>query len=384
METVKRFFGVLLLGVAIYLVGPLVPTAVQMLAWAALLIVTAMYLRAIDPLPPGAHGFQRFAKGIGVIALVAGIVFMVGAFSGGRDILRPLGGLVGEASVAPVAFNRVSSPAELDRALKAAGGRPVMLDFYADWCVSCKEMERYTFSDPQVRKRLESLVLLQADVTGNTPEHQALLQRFRLFGPPGIVFFDRPGSRDIRLAGDRIPAGRAVFRGPRPGARREMSRLTPPHPRLAGRREADAYTHLAIFTSARRRYGQRCAGGPPGYRWSAAADRRRDAGADVATLPNLDGKSETLGQWRGKVLVVNFWATWCAPCREEIPVFVKLQKKYGGQGLQFVGIAIDQPEKSPPLCRRAPNEFPGTDRAHGLDRAHRERSAIVPGCCHLP
>jgi thiol:disulfide interchange protein DsbD len=204
METVKRFFGVLLLAVAVYLVSPLVPVAVQMLAWAALLIIAAMYLRAIDPLPPGAHGFQRFAKGAGLIALVAGIGFLVGALSGSRDVLRPLAGLVGDAATAsasPVSFNRVSSRAELDSAVQAASGRPVILDFYADWCVSCKEMERYTFSDPQVRKRLEELVKLQADVTANTAEHQALLQRFRLFGPPGIVFFDREGRE---IAGLRV------------------------------------------------------------------------------------------------------------------------------------------------------------------------------------
>ena len=204
MQTVQRFFGVLLLAVAVYLITPLVPVAWQMLAWAALLIITAMYLRAIDPLPAGARGIQRFAKGAGLIALVAGIAFVVGALSGSRDILQPLSGLLGDAStrsVSPVPFNRVSSPAELDRAVNAARGRPVMLDFYADWCVSCKEMERYTFSDPEVRKRLEALTKLQADVTANTAEHQALLQRFRLFGPPGIVFFDREGRE---IAGLRV------------------------------------------------------------------------------------------------------------------------------------------------------------------------------------
>jgi thioredoxin:protein disulfide reductase len=91
----------------------------------------------------------------------------------------------------------VSSLSELERAVAAAAGKPVMLDFYADWCVSCKEMERYTFSDPQVRQRMADLVKVQADVTANTAEHQALLKRFRLFGPPGIIFFDREG-REIQ------------------------------------------------------------------------------------------------------------------------------------------------------------------------------------------
>ncbi len=199
METVKRFFGVMLLAVAIYLVSPVIPVAAQMLAWAALLILTAIYLRVLDPLPHAARGFQRFGKGIGVIALIAGIAYVIGALSGGRDVLQPLSGLRGTSasqSEPGVVFQRVSSSAELDSAIAAAAGKTVMLDFYADWCVSCKEMERYTFTDPGVQRRMASMVKLQADVTVNSPEHQALLRRFRLFGPPGIVFFD-PGGREI-------------------------------------------------------------------------------------------------------------------------------------------------------------------------------------------
>jgi len=199
METVTRFFGVVLLAVAIYLVAPLVPRAVEMLAWAALLVITGIFLRAIDPLPTSARGFDRFAKGLGVIALVAGIAFLIGALAGSRDVLQPLAGLRGASSpaAAPVVFTRVSSMDELDRAISGARGRPVMLDFYADWCVSCKEMERYTFSDPQVSARMSNVVKIQADVTANAPEHQQLLKRFRLFGPPGIVFFD-PEGREIQ------------------------------------------------------------------------------------------------------------------------------------------------------------------------------------------
>ena len=206
MNTIKRFFGVLLLAVAIYLVSPLIPLAVEMLAWAVLLIVTAVHLRVIDPLPAHAHGFQRFAKGIGVIALLAGTAFMVGAFSGAKDILRPLSGLVAGVTSAPgvpgtpVAgeplFKRVTTGVELDAALKAAAisGKPLLLDFYADWCVSCKEMERFTFADEQVKQRLAGMVKVQVDVTANNAEHQALLKRFRLFGPPGIIFFDKNGK----------------------------------------------------------------------------------------------------------------------------------------------------------------------------------------------
>jgi thiol:disulfide interchange protein DsbD len=203
MDTVKRFFGVLLLAVAIYLISPLIPLQVQMFLWAALLIVSAVFLRVIDPLPQHAHGFQRFSKGIGVIALLAGAAFLVGAFSGAKDILRPLSGLVagesapGATTAAHDLFKRVASRAELDSAIKAAAGKPVLLDFYADWCVSCKEMERFTFTDERVKKQFAGMVMLQADVTANSAEHQALLKQFRLFGPPGIIFFDRAG-REIQ------------------------------------------------------------------------------------------------------------------------------------------------------------------------------------------
>jgi thioredoxin:protein disulfide reductase len=206
MVTVNRFLGSLLLAVALYLVSPFLPLSVQMFLWAALLIVTAIFLRAIDPLPPDAHGFLRFAKGLGIIALLAGVAYLVGAFSGARDLLQPLSGLrmtAEESGHAETPFVRVSNAAELDARIREAAGRPVMLDFYADWCISCKEMERFTFGDERVRTRFRDMVLLQADVTANTADHIALLKRFRLFGPPGIVFFDRDGHeiRGLRVIG---------------------------------------------------------------------------------------------------------------------------------------------------------------------------------------
>jgi thiol:disulfide interchange protein DsbD len=199
MESVKRFFGVLLLGVAIYIVSPFLPIAVQLGAWAALLTSTGIFLRAIDPLPANAHGFQRFSKGVGVIALVAGIAYAIGALSGSRDLLQPLSGLragTGAERAAETPFQRVANLSELEARI-AQAGKPVMLDFYADWCVSCKKMERYTFTDERVQQRFANLLLLQADVTANSAEHAALLKRFRLFGPPGIVFFDGTG-REIQ------------------------------------------------------------------------------------------------------------------------------------------------------------------------------------------
>jgi thiol:disulfide interchange protein DsbD len=208
MNRVKQIFGVLLLAVAVWIVSPLIPVAAQMLAWAALLVVAAVLLRAVDALPANAGMGPRVAKALGLITLVAGIAMLVGVLSGNRDPLNPLGNLMGQMTgdaretVAPVHFERVKTLAELETRVKSAG-RPVMLDFYADWCVTCKEMERYTFTDRAVQVRLAGMLLLQVDVTANTADDQALLKRFRLFGPPGIVFFDARGDevRNVRVIG---------------------------------------------------------------------------------------------------------------------------------------------------------------------------------------
>jgi thiol:disulfide interchange protein DsbD len=198
MNGVKKLFGALLLAVALWIVSPVIPAAVQMVAWAALLIGSGVFLRAIDPLPASASGWWRLWKAAGIALLVAGLALLVGALAGSRDPLRPLAGLASRSApaTAPLPWMRVASLGELEEQLLSAG-KPAMLDFYADWCVSCKEMEAYTFSDPRVRATLESVLLLQADVTANNEAHRALLKRFALFGPPGIIFFDAQG-REIK------------------------------------------------------------------------------------------------------------------------------------------------------------------------------------------
>lgn len=195
MRSVKHFFGALLLAVAIWIVSPVLPPAALMLAWAALLVGSAMVLRAIDQLPPDAGSAARLWKGVGFLALLAGAALAIGALSGSRDLLRPLAGLLagGEHAAQEVRFTRIRNLGELETKL-AAAGKPAMLDFYADWCVSCKEMEAFTFADARVKAKMEQLLLLQADVTANSTEDKALLARFRLFGPPGIIFFDRQGK----------------------------------------------------------------------------------------------------------------------------------------------------------------------------------------------
>jgi thiol:disulfide interchange protein DsbD len=200
MASVNAFFGVVLLGVAIWIISPIIPVIAQMLLWAALLIISAMYLHALDPLPAGAGKGLRFWKGVGIIALISGIALLVGAYSGSRDILQPLTALrlasEGKTS-APrpdLPFYTVSTVAQLDDHLRQAAGTPVMVDFYAEWCVSCKELDRFTFSDPRVQEKLKTISLVRVDVTEGTMEQAALLKRFQLYGPPGIVFFDGNGN----------------------------------------------------------------------------------------------------------------------------------------------------------------------------------------------
>lgn len=203
MDGVKRLFGMLLLATAWWMLIPVVPTWVQMTGWAFLAIVGAVMLRAFDALPAGAGSARMFGKGIGLLLALAAAAWLIGAASGGRDVLQPLshfasGGLAASGAAAhagELQFKRVRNNAELD-ALLAASTQPVMLDFYADWCVSCREMERFTFTDPGVAQRMAGMLLVQADVTANNADDRALLKRFRLFGPPGIMFFE-PGGKEL-------------------------------------------------------------------------------------------------------------------------------------------------------------------------------------------
>jgi len=254
MEGVKQFFGVLLFATAWWMITPLLPTWVQILGWAILALFSAVLLRTFEALGTEAGFSGLLRKTLGLLLTLLCLIWLVGLASGGRSLLQPLSHLAGNNAAAslPVAatvdknaggssaaaaatssknillgqtsdrppgteprsqaalssdnthvqFKRIRSVAELETEL-AQATRPVMLDFYADWCVSCKEMESFTFTKPNVAQRMNQLLLLQVDVTANNPEDRALLKRFKLFGPPGIIFFE-PGGRerkDVRVVG---------------------------------------------------------------------------------------------------------------------------------------------------------------------------------------
>jgi thioredoxin:protein disulfide reductase len=219
MNTVKAAFGVLMLGMAIWMMQRVLPGTVTLVLWSLLVFLTGVFLGAFEPLPAGPSAIRRLAKGVGVLACLYGALLLIGATLGGEDPLRPIpqaavarAGTGGALAVAKPAldFRPIESIAALDAALAEARGghRPVMLDFTAEWCISCKEMEHNTFPNEGVIGALKPFMLLRADVTANDKDDQALLQRFHSFGPPTIAFFDAGGTEreNFKLVGFVPPA----------------------------------------------------------------------------------------------------------------------------------------------------------------------------------
>lgn len=219
MNTVKGAFGFMMLGLAIWMLGRLLPAGLVMALWAVLVFMAGVFLGAFQTLGNDAPPAHRLAKGAGLLAAIYGAALLVGALAGGENPLQPLATLqAGNNDSRPAAtrmdFQRIKTIADLERTLTAAtqAGQPVMLDFYADWCASCIEMERYTFSHPSVQAALAGTILLQADVTANDAEDQALLRHFGIFGPPSIIFFGHDGleREGYRLVGFSDAASFAV------------------------------------------------------------------------------------------------------------------------------------------------------------------------------
>lgn len=197
MDTVKAIFGISLLAVAIWMIRSIVSDQVVLLLTASLLIVPAVYMGALDSLKAEATGWTRFWKGTGLIIFIYGIILMIGAAAGSSSVLNPLKGVVGSGSATHATethlqFKKIKGVEGLNAALAQAKAqnKTVMLDFYADWCVSCKEMESLTFTDPDVQSALSNTVLLQADVTANDEQDKALYKHFKIIGPPAIIFYN--------------------------------------------------------------------------------------------------------------------------------------------------------------------------------------------------
>ncbi|MCH2668781.1 MAG: protein-disulfide reductase DsbD [Gammaproteobacteria bacterium] len=202
MNMVRASFGVMMLGLAIWMMERILPGSITLALWALLVFLTGVFLGAFEALPKSPSSTQRLGKGLGLLACLYGALMIIGATLGGNNPLNPIpqgtlfAGSTNNASISYLPFQSIDSVAELEEALLDASntGTPVMVDFTADWCVACKEYERYTFPDTTVIAALDPFMLLQIDVTDNNDDDQALLEYFSSFGPPTIAFFDRQGQ----------------------------------------------------------------------------------------------------------------------------------------------------------------------------------------------
>ncbi len=204
LNAINATFGVIMLAVAVWMLSRILSPAISMLLWALLLILPAIYLSALDPLPENSSGWRKLWKGLGITMLAYGILLLIGFSIGNSNPLKPLQGFgvtAAKASEEGINFEKIATLAELESRIRQANAnnQPVMLDFYADWCISCKEMEAYTFTDTSVKQTLAGFVLLQADVTKQSDADKALLAKFNLIGPPAILFFN--GSLEEKKSG---------------------------------------------------------------------------------------------------------------------------------------------------------------------------------------
>ena len=200
MDTVKQVFGALMLAVAVWMVSRVVPEKYALLLWMLPLLAVAIVLEMSQLKSAAGRGITRV---LATIAVVYAVLLGVGFTQGSTDPLQPLQAKAEEHVQLP--FQRIKSLDDLNAQVAAANaaGKTVMLDFYADWCVSCKEMEKYTFPTPEVRNQLANTVWLQADVTANDDIDKALQKHFGIVGPPTIAFYGKDGveRREFRVVG---------------------------------------------------------------------------------------------------------------------------------------------------------------------------------------
>ncbi len=209
MENVSKVFGVVMLGVAVYMLSRVIPAQITMLLWAMLLIGSSVYLGALEPIREGTKGIAKMSKAIGLFLLIYGIILFVGAILGNTNPLSPLENLksiryVNSSSI-PAGENdfiKINNINQLEKVINSST-KPVIVDFSANWCVSCKELEHNTFSDPRVKSVFKNFTLVRVDVTKNSKEDKELMKKYKVFGPPVMIFFDKNHNemKDEKIVG---------------------------------------------------------------------------------------------------------------------------------------------------------------------------------------
>jgi len=201
MNKVTIVFGVVMLGIAIEMISRVIPSQITMYLWALLFIGSAVYMGAFEALEVGKRSWNALIKTVAIIFALYGSIIFVGGLTGATSLSKPLEKIISSNATTnlttveqSLSFKKISSLAELERVLDENKGKKILLDFAADWCVACKEYEEITFKDPTVIKKMNEFVLLRADITKSSPEDKALTKKFKLIGPPGIVFFDENGK----------------------------------------------------------------------------------------------------------------------------------------------------------------------------------------------
>ncbi len=200
MTLVSQIFGVVMLGVAIWMLERIIPPAATLFLWGLLFTGSAIYMGALEPFKENIANEKKLIKVFGVVLLLIGLIEIVGSFTGATNPLKPLEKLTSQTVIntnntaqETTQFKIIKNIDQLEKAITKSD-KPVMLDFSADWCAACKELEHNTFNDPKVQKLMSKFTLLRADVTQNSDEDKALLKKFNLFGPPALIFYDTNGK----------------------------------------------------------------------------------------------------------------------------------------------------------------------------------------------
>ena len=312
-------------------------------------------------LDPNAHTGKAF-RAVGIAGLIYAGALILGALSGSQDMLRPLAHLAGKpASASSLEFQRFKTAAELEQLLAAASaeGKFVMVDFYADWCVTCIEMEEDTFSEPAVKQALSDVVLLQADVTRNDAEGSATARTFPFIRSAGHPVFQYRKAGVAAIPFDRLREAGTVPESPGKVAR--LMKRAVLWTVLTGLVFASAYLGYRLYHFQQDGPAdssvQRAEDTTPAVTTSSIVGRPRPE----FTLPDLDGRLRSISEWDGKVIALNFWATWCPPCLKEVPEFVLLQTKYQAAGFAIHRRRLAETGGGTAVCCRARNELPGID-----------------------